>query len=119
WGIFYADDAQNKTPEELWAWIMLTGLLILIYGVNYYLGYKLFHHYSDKWNLIRPKKVIRIIFYCIEIIAILVYTYLLYELIKRIVSFGFMLISIKNPPQLIGFIFLITGYVSSLLRIIF
>lgn len=94
-------------------------LIFTVYAVNFYLGFKLVIQYFSNTNFHNPKKITRIIFFCIEIAFLCFHSFLVWISCFEIQASLYFPLNFINIFKLATIITLYTSYFSSLLRTIF
>ena len=106
-------------PGDLFSYSLIIISIITIYAANCYLSLKLVTRYFDSTTIINTRQPARIIFYILEFILLIFYSYLFYEIIADFHLAEFWPLNTKNTSKLMAFLAFLTGYFSSLFRINF
>ena len=117
-GSFYTSEGY-RTTDDVTEMIISQVIIFGVYGTIFYLGLKLVNQYLNQVKFNSPKKIVRIIFFSIEVIFLIAYSYLLWISFTEMQEIKFSRFNSSKVFWLVGLIGMYLGYLSSLVRVVF
>lgn len=111
------DSSPRITFEDLLGFILLF-LIAAVYAGNFYYGIKLTSRFNKELNTRKPNNKIRITFYILELIVIILYSIFIYYTIQQVKLRTIWPINVDNISRVIVLLCFYAGYLSSVIRLV-